>query len=110
MKHSKQWHTCDRCGAEIEKGILCGNSITKNGILNVTYDLCYKCMEDFEEFMRKSNVKDCSTCKYCDEDFIFDKETGEKYPFYECQKGNDTSLDYECKDFERFMKNDCKYQ
>lgn len=110
MKHSKEWHTCDRCGAEIEKGILCGNSITKNGILNVTYDLCYKCMEDFEEFMRKSNVKDCSTCKYCDEDFIFDKETGEEYPFYECQKGNDTSLDYECKDFERFMKNDCQYQ
>ena len=37
---------------EIEKGILCGNSITRNGILNTTYDLCPKCMEDFEEFMR----------------------------------------------------------
>ena len=55
-------------------------------------------------------IKDCSICKYCDEDFIFDEETGEEYPFYKCQKGNDTSLDYECKDFERFMKNDCKYQ
>ena len=42
---------------EIEKGILCGNSITKNGILNVTYDLCYKCMEDFERFMKND-------CKY----------------------------------------------
>lgn len=52
MKHKKEWCTCDRCGAEIEKGILCGNSITKNGILNVTYDLCDKCMEDFKEFMR----------------------------------------------------------
>ena len=52
MKHSKEWRTCDRCGAEIEKGILCGNSITRNGILNVTYDLCDKCMEDFEGFMR----------------------------------------------------------
>ena len=52
MKHQKEWHTCDRCGAEIEKGILCGNSVTRNGVLNVTYDLCYKCMEDFEEFMR----------------------------------------------------------
>ena len=51
MKHQKEWHTCDRCGAEIEKGILCGNSITRNGILNVTYDLCYKCMEEFERFM-----------------------------------------------------------
>lgn len=49
-----------------------------------------------------SNVKDCSICKYCDEDLIFDEETGEEYPFYICQKGNDTSLDYECKDFERF--------
>ena len=52
MKHQKEWCTCDRCGAEIKKGILCGNSITRNGILNITYDLCYKCMEDFEEFMR----------------------------------------------------------
>ena len=51
MKHSKEWHTCDRCGKEIEKGILCGNSITRNGILNVTYDLCCECMEDFERFM-----------------------------------------------------------
>ena len=57
MKHQKEWRTCDRCGAEIEKGILCGNSITKNGIFNVTYDLCYKCMEDFERFMKND-------CKY----------------------------------------------
>jgi hypothetical protein len=52
MKHKKEWCTCDRCGAEIKKGILCGNSITRNGTLNTTYDLCYKCMEDFEEFMK----------------------------------------------------------
>ena len=52
-------------------------------------------------------MKDCSICKYCDEDFVFDEETGEEYPFYGCQKGNDTSLDYERKDFERFMRNDC---
>lgn len=49
-----------------------------------------------------SDVKDCSTCKYCDEDFVFDEETGEEYPVHECQKGNDTSLDYECKDFEKY--------
>jgi hypothetical protein len=46
--------------------------------------------------------KDCSICKYCDEDLIFDEETGEEHPFYICQKGNDTSFDYECKDFERY--------
>lgn len=47
-------------------------------------------------------MRDCSICKYCDEDFIFDEETGEEYPVYGCQKGNDTSLDYECKDFEKY--------
>lgn len=47
-------------------------------------------------------MKDCSICKYCDEDFIFDEETGEEYPVYSCQKGNDTSLDYECKDFKKY--------
>lgn len=47
-------------------------------------------------------MKDCSICKYCDEDFIFDEETGEEYPFYGCQKGNDISLDYECKDFKKY--------
>lgn len=52
MKHQKEWRTCDRCGVEIKKGILCGNSVTRNGILNTTYDLCTKCMEDFERFMR----------------------------------------------------------
>lgn len=33
MEHERKWCTCDRCGAEIKKGILCGNSVTKNGIL-----------------------------------------------------------------------------
>ena len=52
MKHQKEWRTCDRCGAEIEKGILCGNLITHSSAFNTTYDLCNKCMEDFERFMR----------------------------------------------------------
>lgn len=56
MKHNKEWCTCDRCGKEIKKGILCGNSITRNGVLNVTYDLCHECMEDFEEFMRNKTA------------------------------------------------------
>nr|DAT89421.1 MAG TPA: hypothetical protein [Caudoviricetes sp.] len=28
---------------------------TRNGVFNTTYDLCYKCMEDFEEFMRNDS-------------------------------------------------------
>lgn len=52
MKHQKEWHTCDRCGKEIKKGLLCENEITRNGILNTTYELCYECMKDFERFMR----------------------------------------------------------
>lgn len=52
MEHERKWCTCDRCGAEIKEGILCGNSVTKNGIFNTTYDLCNECMEDFWGFMR----------------------------------------------------------
>ena len=55
MKHQKEWHTCDRCGKEIKVGLLCMNSITRNGVLNTTYDLCNECMEDFEEFMRNDS-------------------------------------------------------
>lgn len=51
MKHQKEWHACDRCGKEIKVGLLCMNSITMSGILNMTYDLCNECMEDFERFM-----------------------------------------------------------
>ena len=47
-------------------------------------------------------MNDCSKCKFSEEDYIFDEETGEEYPVYECQKGNDTSLDYECKDFKGY--------
>lgn len=33
------------------------NSITRNGILNMTYDLCNECMEAFERFMRNEEIK-----------------------------------------------------
>lgn len=57
MKHERRWCTCDRCGKEIKAGLLCTGSITRNGILNTTYDLCHKCMEDFEEFMSDEEIK-----------------------------------------------------
>ena len=46
--------------------------------------------------------RDCSACKYCSVDYSFDEETGEEYPIYECTKGNDTDLDFECKDFKKY--------
>lgn len=42
----------------------------------------------------------CMNCKHCDLDCIFDTEEGEEYPFFICEKGNDVSLDFECKDYE----------
>lgn len=50
----------------------------------------------------ESDVKDCSICKYCYEDYIFDEETGNEHPIYDCEKGNDTDLDFECKDFKEY--------
>lgn len=47
-------------------------------------------------------MKDCSICKYCDIDYDFDEKECDEYPIYICQKGKDTSLDYKCKDFERY--------
>lgn len=47
-------------------------------------------------------MNDCSKCKFSEEDYIFDEEIGDEYPIYTCSKGNDTSLDYECKDFEEY--------
>lgn len=52
MKHQKEWRTCDRCGKEIKAGLLGTNSITRNGVLNTTYDLCNECMKDFWRFIR----------------------------------------------------------
>ena len=47
-------------------------------------------------------MNDCSRCKFCDIDYIFDEDIGEEYPLYSCEKGNDTSLDFECDDFEEY--------
>ena len=47
-------------------------------------------------------IKCCENCKHSDLDYIFDDEIGEEYPIYTCQKGNDVSLDFECKDFKEY--------
>ena len=69
MKHSKEWHTCDRCGVEIEYNYSAVANIEvekqsyRLGICGVNYnrkkqresnslDLCPKCRKEFERFMR----------------------------------------------------------
>lgn len=79
MKHQKEWHICDRCGAKIsyrkineikytgfgelsypqpifEDGDIVGEieKIEKHRILSKTkiLELCPKCRKDFERFMR----------------------------------------------------------
>lgn len=77
MKHSKEWHTCDRCGKEIirhdekyayiktreikplhEKSIYTAEDLAKEAFPMAIwknehkYDLCFKCRRDFERFMR----------------------------------------------------------
>ena len=78
MKHSKEWHTCDRCGVEIKpisrnemKYTRFGDCLEPRAIFpeestrgelsscellfNHSYDLCHKCMKDFERFMRNES-------------------------------------------------------
>lgn len=55
MKHQKEWRTCDRCGKELKVRLLYANSITRNGIIDTTYDLCNECMEDFKRFMKNEH-------------------------------------------------------
>ena len=64
MRHEKEWHTCDRCGVEIEfktrsfflkkvyriGGMFCGRGHRFKETCD--FDLCPKCSEDFERFMR----------------------------------------------------------
>ena len=63
MKHQKEWHTCDRCGEEInenERSMFLKKVYRISGLLVRKYDyekindfdLCPKCRKDFEEFMR----------------------------------------------------------
>ena len=55
MKHEKEWNTCDRCGKDIKRtimGFMIGRTITDNSLIRKNYDLCPKCLKDFERFMK----------------------------------------------------------
>lgn len=52
MKHSKEWRTCDRCGKEIENGVLNYPTLTLHSLfLPTNYDLCSECLCNFRRFM-----------------------------------------------------------
>ena len=74
MKHSKEWHTCDRCGAEInenERSMFLKRVYRTSGLLvrkytfeNVNdFDLCPICRKDFERFMRNENINTRNSAK-----------------------------------------------
>lgn len=63
MKHSKEWHTCNRCGMEIDENArsmflkkvyrISGLLVRKYAYEKLdSFDLCPKCREEFERFMR----------------------------------------------------------
>ena len=63
MKHEKEWHTCDRCGVEIEnenRSIFLKKCYRISGLLvkkatlfkSVNHDLCHKCSKDFFLFLK----------------------------------------------------------
>lgn len=38
----------------------------------------------------------CEKCKYFDEDYIFDEETGDEFPFFSCDKNHNDELNDDC--------------
>lgn len=63
MKHCKEWHTCDRCGKEIDylkMELLFSKTKSKITIYPKypamkEYELCEKCTSDFEKFMKRTD-------------------------------------------------------
>lgn len=96
MKHSKEWHTCDRCGAEIEKP-------------KIWYDRIFP-------YLRTVNLKKAMSFK----EIFTEIKQGRIEPVistngienivleeYYCTKTKQIDLCPKCrKDFERFMRNE----
>lgn len=40
---------------------------------------------------------ECRKCKYFNEYYIFDEETGDEFPLFFCEKGHNDELDSDCK-------------
>ena len=72
MKHLSEWHTCDRCGIEIEYNYstiintktqktsyslgICGVLLnSKTSTEEKNYYLCPKCRKEFEEWMKNEH-------------------------------------------------------
>ena len=63
MKHKKEWHTCDRCGVEIDFNKMELNFFEHKSKITIypkhpamkEYELCEKCTKEFKEFMKMTD-------------------------------------------------------
>ena len=90
MKHEKEWHTCDRCGAEIDKMPESKNILRRKIVSPAELKMIYsdKCGYVSDEYMVSENIMAVT--------------------IVESQYKNCKSFDlcHKCrKDFERFMEN-----
>ena len=91
MRHEKEWHTCDRCGAEIDKmpertGIFYRKFLSPAELEMIYSD---KCGYVSDEYMVSENVMAVT---------IVESQYKKRKSFDLCPKCR--------KDFERFMKNE----
>ena len=47
-------------------------------------------------------MRDCSRCEFCEKDYYYNDELEDEFPVYYCDKGHDTDLDFDCKDFKEY--------
>lgn len=96
MKHQKEWHTCDRCGAEIEKPKIWYDRMfpylrTVNLKRPMSFKEIYTEIEQgrIEPIINEDGIQNIMLCEYY------------------CIKSKQIDLCPKCrKDFERFMKNE----
>jgi hypothetical protein len=97
MKHQKEWYTCDRCGAEIEKPkIWYDRMFPYLRTVNLKRPMCFK---EISAEIEQGRIEPVISRDGIDS-IILDE--------YYCTKTKQIDLCPKCrKDFEEFMRNDC---
>ena len=91
MKHEKEWHTCDRCGAEIDKMPEETGIFGRKFLSPAELEMIYSDKDGYvsDEYMVSENVMAVT---------IVEKQYKKRKSFDLCPRCR--------KDFERFMKNE----